>query len=80
MEFFDVHDVVMRLVGPVSAVGESNEDARRLVNLNYLTELVDGLLAEIDQAAVAASRPEASMKKIGERAQEYLAEVRSHGR
>jgi hypothetical protein len=74
---FDVEGVVMALIGPVRAVGESNEDANRLVNLNELTELVDRLLYTIAMAANAANRPEASMKKIGERAREYLEEVRN---
>lgn len=76
MELFDAEDVVMKLIGPVKAVGETNADTSRLVNLNNLTVLVDRLIAVIEDAAEDASRPEASMKKIGQRAREYLDELR----
>lgn len=72
---YNTYNVVMELVGPVRAVGESHTDAGRLVNLNHLTEVVDCLLQEISDAAVAADRQEASMKAIGKRATEYLRSV-----
>lgn len=69
-------DIVMKLVGPIEAVGETNEDARRLANLEELTGLVDGLLAKIAGAARAHTRHEASMQAIGMHAAKYLHEVR----
>lgn len=72
----DLYDVVTKLVGPVDAVGETNEDARRLANLKELTTLVDRLLYEIVHAATASTRQEASMKAIGMHAKNFLRDVR----
>lgn len=73
---YDAAEVVMQLVGPVRAVGDSNVDAHRLANLNHLTEVVDKLVSEIRLAAVSATREEASMKKIGTTAKEFLESLR----
>jgi hypothetical protein len=62
---YDTHQLVMMIVGPVRAVGDSQKDASRLVNLNHLTEIVEALLQEISEAAMTANRQEASMKAIG---------------
>jgi hypothetical protein len=43
----EIHDVVMRLIGPVEPVGETRTDNQRLASLEQLTGLVDGLLEEI---------------------------------
>ena len=72
----ELKDVVLKLVGPVEAVGETNEDVRRLSNLKTLTILVDGLLYTISRAATAVSREEASMKAIGQHASKFLRNVR----
>lgn len=69
-------DVVMKLVGPIDAVGETSADAERLANLKDLTELVDHLLGRIANASVAAIRDEASMKAIGMHAMEFINEFR----
>lgn len=71
-----LHEIVMRLVGPVCALGESNEDTRRLGNLTELTTLVDTLLGEISIASRTADRPEHSMMAIGQHARKFLNEVR----
>ncbi len=72
----DLHDVVKRLVGPIKAVGETHEDEARFVNLCELTELIDLLLGDISAAAIAATREEASMKKIGVHARDFLHEIK----
>lgn len=68
----DLYDVVKKLTGPVVAVGETNEDARRLNNLKTLTELVQMLMSDIADAAMDATRHEASMRVIGEHAKTFL--------
>lgn len=68
----EIEDVVMKLVGPVTAVGECNADAVRYENLNELTELIDNLINRVRDAAMDADRHEASMKKIGVSARDYL--------
>lgn len=71
----DLHEIVMKLVGPIDPLGESNADERRLENIQVLTELVDNLLADISSVAHNAGRQEASMKAIGEHASQFLANV-----
>lgn len=79
MEVMDLGDVVMKMVGPVYAVGDSHADEKRLENLKVLTELVERLLLVIKTASNAADRPEASMKKIGMYAGSFLQGVRHYG-
>ena len=42
------HDVVKKLIGNISPVGESNEDAKRLENLKEMCSLVEAILYDID--------------------------------
>lgn len=72
----ELRDVVMKLVGPVDAVGETYQDAQRFENLKTLTDLVDRLLYVIDHAASSATREEASMKKIGMYAKNFIDTMR----
>lgn len=73
MELFEI---VMKLVGPVQPVGSTEEDAARLSNMKALTELTDRLLSEIAHAALSATRPEASMRKIGQHAIDFMRDVK----
>lgn len=72
----EVHEIVLRLIGPVQPTGEHNTDQQRLENMRALTELTDRLLTEIDAATKSADRPEASMKAIGSHARNFLDDVR----
>ena len=65
-------EVVEKLVGEVEAVGETWEDKRRLENLKKMIDLSDVLLRHIYEASLTRNRVEASMKKIGETAYNYL--------
>jgi hypothetical protein len=71
----NLHEVVTKLVGPIKAVGETNEDVRRFENLKALTNLVDRLLYDIKEAAVDAIRDEGSMKAIGLHAKNFIRDV-----
>lgn len=71
----DLDEIVMKLVGPVMAVGDSGVDADRLKNIKALTTLVDRLLVVIHEASTDADRQEASMKSIGRHARDFLNEV-----
>lgn len=73
----DLEDIVMKLVGPIDAVGSSSVDDKRLENLKALTELVDRLLFNIRHVSQASTRQEASMKAIGEHAAQFLADIRA---
>ena len=75
MELMDLEDVVLKLVGPIVAVGDSNEDEKRLKNIKALTELVERLLLSIHEASHSANNHQASMKAIGEHARGFLNSV-----
>ena len=65
-------EIIMKLNGQVNSVGESNSDEKRFENLKTLTDLHDKITREIYEASLTADRYEASMKKIGKYAKEYL--------
>ena len=60
-----------KLVGPIIPIGDSNEDLKRLANLKVLTELVEGLLKDIETVAENANSEEASVKLAGNRARSF---------
>ena len=68
-------EIVMKLNGPVQAIGEHNSDTKRLENLKALQGLVVDLMEQIEEAAKDADRQEASMKAIGEHARRFLFEA-----
>jgi hypothetical protein len=70
-------ELILKLIGPVTAVGDSGVDEQRLHNLDEMIDVTFALIFEIERASHAARRPEASMKKIGRKAQLYLAELKS---
>lgn len=71
----DLTEIVMKLNGPVRAIGEHNEDTKRLENLKELQSLVVSLMEKIEEAAQDADRQEASMKAIGNCARIFLFEA-----
>lgn len=70
-----VVDVVRKLIGPIEPVGESNEDDRRLNNLNELVTLVDMLIGDISMVARSKDRQEHSMKRAGRFAHSFLKDI-----
>ena len=70
----EICKIVDKLVGEVEATGESHEDARRLENLKNLIDLTDSCLDKIHLASFSSTRYEASMRKIGRYALQYLAD------
>ena len=72
----ELHEIITKLTGPIQAVGETNSDARRFENLEATLELLDRLIFDVSEAARSANRPEASMAKIGKRAQAFLDDLR----
>lgn len=67
--------VVKKLIGPIQPVGESNEDKNRLKNLEDMCELVEDLMLQIREVAKSKSNHQYSVKKIGEKANSFLAEL-----
>lgn len=71
----ELHEIVMKLVGPVSPTGDRDEDRRRLENLRNLTELVELLLQQLKDVSHSVNRQELSMKVMGFHAKDFLDET-----
>lgn len=69
------YEIVKKLIGPVRAVGETHTDEARFENLKALTELVDRLVFDIGEVALDAGRPEFSVNRAGQHAEEFLQEL-----
>jgi len=72
----NLHEVVMKLAGPIMPVGETREDERRFNNLSRTIELVDLLLFDINQVVPNKNCVEGSMKKAGLKAAEFFADLK----
>lgn len=69
----DMHEVVMKLIGPIDPVGESHADERSFENLKALTDLVDRLVGDIDRiASYCKSSGQFSVKRSGEHCDKFL--------
>lgn len=69
-------DVVKKLVGPIEPIGDSGADKERLSNLQAMTALIDGLLAEVSRVGVDnAGSYEHSVKHAGKFANDFIAYV-----
>ena len=63
----ELHEIVMKLTGPIDPVGSSEIDRERMENLKVLLDLTDRLLTEIDSIATRnKARDEWSMKQAGQ--------------
>lgn len=72
----EVYDVVMKLIGPVRPIGESNEDGRRYENLKNLTHLMDQIHSTIDEIAYTCKNDHRfSIKRAGEHCDEFLTNI-----
>jgi hypothetical protein len=72
----EVYDVVMKLVGPVRPVGETDEDNRRYENLKNLTQLMDLIHTEIDEISyLYRNDPRFSVKRAGEHCNKFLTKM-----
>lgn len=70
------YDVVKKLVGEINPIGESNTDRQRLENLKAMTELVEKLLADIDDLAYNyKNRKESSVEIACEFANKFLDKI-----
>lgn len=61
----DIYEVVVKLIGPITPVGDSGEDRVRLENLKTMTALVEDLLEDIDRVIPNKQRAEGSMRAAG---------------
>lgn len=76
MENMNLYEIVTRIIGPISPIGDSVVDEGRYANLEYTIDLANRLLLDIDCVALKCGSDFASVKKAGQRAKKFLAEVR----
>jgi hypothetical protein len=75
----ELYDVVKKLIGPISPVGETVSDEIRLKNLQTLTRLVDDLVDDIEDVASHKDSHEYSVSKAGQLADSFMAMLRQRG-
>lgn len=72
-------EMVMALVGPITATGDRGPDTTRLKNLKVLTGLIDRLAFKVADVAKYSDSPSASEKAIGEHARGFLVDLTQAG-
>ena len=69
----DIHEIVVKLIGPINPVGETNEDNRRLENLKEMINLMNQIHTDIDNVVyLNKDCHEFSKKKAAELADRSL--------
>ena len=68
----DIYEVTKKLIGEIDPIGETNTDNERFENLKSTTELVEKLLADIDDVKHRYSNNyQYSMKRASEFASKF---------
>jgi len=78
MEGYIVSDVVFKLIGKVTPIGETNEDDKRYDNLVELNIVVVDLVEKLNYTAEYANEVEYSVSRIGEYASKKLTLLRQY--
>lgn len=69
-------EILKKLIGPVSPVGETNEDDRRFENLQAMCVVANDLIVELNRIAIKNKRAsEYSVKRAGEYADNCLKNI-----
>ena len=68
----EIYEIVVKLIGPIEPIGETNADNERLENLKEMTNLVDILIYDIGSVIKNKDRPEYSMKRAGKFADDFF--------
>jgi len=72
----DIHEVVMKLIGDISPIGETNEDNKRFENLKIMADLVDALLTDMDEIVFRKSNnQEYSIKRSVDFVIDFMDEI-----
>lgn len=66
------YDVVIKLIGHIMPIGETNEDDRRFESLKATTDLVNLLIEDIDRVSQASHRGEFSIKRAEQFSKKFL--------
>lgn len=73
---FSLYEVVQKLVGQINPVGDSVVDAARYENLEVFLELLDDMLIDLYPILEDANRPEASIRRAGQRVERFIVNLR----
>jgi hypothetical protein len=65
-------DIVKKLIGNISPIGETNTDNERFDNLKAMCELANDLITEIDNVSYYKGSGQFSVKRAGEYAKNFL--------
>ena len=68
----ELTQIVNKLVGQISATGDSSRDGERLESLKTMCNIVEGLIEEIQFSARDKDSYEGSVKQIGQYASNFL--------
>ena len=72
MREMNTTEVIMKIIGKVNPIGETNEDERRYDNLIELLEITNHLIGIIDRVAINKDSKMHSKYKLGKRAYEFM--------
>ncbi len=65
-------EITQRLIGPITPLGDSSQDEKRLANVNELITLTEALIAEINNLVHYADSHEMSVRVIGAKAKKFM--------
>lgn len=68
----EIKEIVQKLIGKITATGDSSRDNERLMNLINMCNLVEELVGEIQFSARDRNAYESSVKTIGQYADKFL--------
>lgn len=68
----EIHEVVTKLIGPITPVGETRTDETRLANLLDLIVVIDMLLVDVDHIAERKDDHRYSVNTAGKAAYEAM--------
>jgi len=68
-------EIVLKLIGEIEPIGVSEIDSLRFENLKAMCNLVNELVADIDEVVKNKNRHEYSMRKLGEYADKFLTDT-----
>ncbi len=71
----NLHQVVLKLIGRINPVGETNEDNERFENLKEMTNLVEQLLSDIRRVSSYKDSGQYSVQRSGEYADNFLKDL-----
>ena len=72
----ELEDMILKLIGSINPIGETNTDNERYENLKEMTELIDSLLGYVAEVYQNKDRHEYSMKRAGEHVEDFFKDIK----